>query len=188
MPTLGIGETGSRHHPKPHSTSLLHQYRLGRQRIYGCSDRLYHWLMCWHIFVQRAKITTNCHIQKIILDGLSALHNATTSIYRRYNNIRRVGDASFLLFGVYLAPLSHHDKLHFGHVKRMRRGDNSNNELDDSRTLHRLLETTGVGGIFAVSEGRYRSIAANAHRYLILSILPAFGRKLGWDLEAMNVC
>jgi hypothetical protein len=34
--------------------------------------------------------------------------------------------------------------VHFGHVKRRRRGDNSNNELDDSRTLHRCLEATGV--------------------------------------------
>ena len=27
-----------------------------------------------------------------------------------------------MLMGFYLAPLRHHGKLHFGHVKRMRRG------------------------------------------------------------------
>ena len=58
-----------------------------------------------------------------------------------------------MLVGVYLGPLRHHDKLHFGHVKILRRGDSSNNELDDSRTLRRRLEATGVGGSFPFERG-----------------------------------
>jgi len=64
-----------------------------------------------------------------------------------------VGGGCFLLVGVYLGPLHHHDKLHFGHVKRRRRGDNSNNELDDSRTLYRCLDATGEGVVLPFEGG-----------------------------------
>ena len=74
--------------------------------LYRRFDVLTHLVFSW-------KITTNCRIQKITLDGLSALHNATYSIYRRYNNIRRVGGGCFLLVDVYYGPLRRHGNMQY---------------------------------------------------------------------------
>ena len=84
---------------QPPSTSLLDRYRLEVANL-RCIDCLYRRFDVLTYLLFSWKIITNCHIQKIILDGLSALHNATNSIYRRYNNIRRVGGGCFLLVDV----------------------------------------------------------------------------------------
>jgi hypothetical protein len=98
--------------PQPPSTSLLDQYRLVVSHIQWIDCLYRRFDVLTHLVFSR-KITTNCHIQKSIIDGLWALHNATNSIYRRYNNIRRVGGGCFLLVDVYYGPLRRHSNLQY---------------------------------------------------------------------------